>query len=84
MQEYGEAGSDGAGQFDISFISAVDDKGSVLIADNGNDRLQVMSEQGECRVLQLHPQVSKPRSAVLLNNQLYVASSGKPSLYKYV
>ena len=62
-------------QFYRPIISDDDDDGSVLIADCYNDRLQVMSEQGEFSVLQLQPPVSKPRSAVLFNNHLYVMTS---------
>ena len=86
LQTYGTRGRGDAGQLDFPFISDDDDDGSVLIADGLNDRLQVMSEQGEFSVLQLQPPVSQPRSAVLFNNHLYVTSSalyGKKSLYKY-
>ena len=60
-----------------------DDDGSVLISDLLNDRLQVMSELGEFSVLQLQPQVSQPRSAILFDNQLYVISDKEKTVYKY-
>ena len=60
-----------------------DDDCSVLIVDWGNDRLQVMSEQGEFTVLQLQPPVSRPRSAVLFKNNLIVASIDKFQIHKY-
>ena len=60
------------GQFYRPIISDDDDDGSVLIADCHNDRLLVMSEQGEFSVLQLQPPVSQPLRAVMFNNQLYV------------
>ena len=74
LQTYGKQGCGDAGQLQCPFISDDDDDGSVLIADQGNNRLQVMSEQGEFSVLQLQPPVSEPRNAVLFNNQLYVMS----------
>ena len=86
LQTYGARGRGDAGQLNGPFICGDDDDGSVLIADLSNDRLQVMSEQGEFSVLQLQPPVSRPRSAVLFNNQLYVASSpaiGNSNLYRY-
>ena len=84
LQTYGTSERDGgAGQLNYPYICTDDDDGSVLIADRGNDRLQVMSEQGEFSVLQLQPPVSQPRGAVLFNNQLYVAKFGR-SLYKYL
>ena len=83
LQTYGVRGCDGAGQLDWPYISDDDDDGSVLITDCGNDRLQVMSEQGEFSVLQLQPPVSRPRSSVLFNKQLYVALWYYKLIYKY-
>ena len=84
LHTHGTRGSDDAGQLHCPYIGDDDDDGSVLIADWGNDRLQVMSEQGEFSVLQLQPPVSRPRSAVLFNNQLYVttARSFSANIYK--
>ena len=85
LQTYGTPGRSDVGQLDCPFISDDDDDGSVLIADCGNNRLQVMSEQGEFSALQLQPPVSRPRRAVLFNTQLYVVSSpciGNDSIYK--
>ena len=72
-----------AGYLAHPYISDDDDEGSVLIADTGNDKLKVMSEQGEFSVLQLQPPVSRPRSAVLFNNQLYVTSHNEKLIAKY-
>ena len=83
LQTYGTQGRGDAGQFDHPYISADDDDGSVLIVDQGNNRLQVMSEQGEFSVVQLQPTVSQPRSAVLFNNNLYVKSFIDKSIHKY-
>ena len=78
----------GPGRFDASGLAYIcddDDDGSVLIA-NWDDRLQVMSEQGEFSVLQLQPPVSAPRSAVLFNKQLFVtsASCDKARIHEYL
>ena len=87
LQAYGRRGTEHAGCLSYPYISDDDDDGSVLIADCGNNRLQVMSEQGEFNVLQLKPPVSVPRSAVLFNNQLYLTSgtafSHNDSICKY-
>ena len=53
LQTHGSYGSGDAGQFKYPYTCGDDDDGSVLIADYNNDRLQVMSEQGEFSVLQL-------------------------------
>ena len=83
LQTHGTRGSGAAGRLNDPFIS--DDDGSVLMPDLSNDRLQVMSEQGQFSVLQLQPSVSGPRSAVLFNNQLYVTSvsHGNIKISKY-
>ena len=83
LQTYDAHGNGDAGQLDGPYISDDDDDGSVLIADCGNNRLQVMSEQGEFSVLRLKPPVREPRSAVLWNNQLYVLSLRWKKVYKY-
>ena len=85
LQTYGTSGRDDASQLYCPYISDDDDDGSVLIADQYNDRLQVMSEQGEFSVLQLQPPAKWPRSAVLFNNQLYISSNslGDKRIYKY-
>ena len=81
LQTYGTTGRGDAGQLTYPYIS--DNDGCVLIADHYNDRLQVMSEQGEFSVLQLQPPVSRPRCAVLFGNQLYVTSEDGNAIYKY-
>ena len=83
LQTYGTRGRGGAGQLRRPYISDDDDDGSVLIADKFNNRLQVMSEQGEFSVLQLQPPISRPCSAVLFNNQLYVTSWDDAVITKY-
>ena len=64
-------------------VCDVDDDGRTLIVDIGNDRLQVMSEQGEFSVLQLQPPVTGPSAAVLLNDCLYLVSHYNRSIHKY-
>ena len=74
MQIHGPYRRGDTGQLSGPVISDNDDDGSVLIADHCRNGLQVMSEQGEFSVLQLQPPVSRPRSAVLWKDQLYVTS----------
>ena len=81
LQAYGRRLDHNAGGLSYPYISDDDDDDSVLIADQLNQRLQVMSEQGEFSVLQLKPPVSQPRSAVLFNNHLYVARPGELCRY---
>ena len=83
LQTYRTRRGGDAGRLCTSFISDNDDDGSVLIADWINDRLQVMSEQGEFSVPQLQPPVSGPSSAVLFNRHLYVTSIFDNHIHKY-
>ena len=55
--------------------SDVSDGGSVLIAEWGSSRLQVLSAQGDCSALQLVPPAQGPCSAVVFKQCLYVASA---------
>ena len=84
LQTHGERGRGNAGRLKYPYICTDDDDGSVLIADCQNNRLQVMSEQGEFSVLQLQPPVSQPRIAILFNNQLYMTSFWGQTLLKYI
>ena len=82
LHTYGKFGSVGAGCLDTPLIGDSDVAGCVLVADCNNDRLQVMSEQGQFFVLDLQPEVSKPLGAAIFNDHLYVASECK-TLHKY-
>ena len=83
LHTYGTWGNDYEGELDGSMICTDDDDGSVMIADHGNNRLQVMSEKGEFTVLQLQPPVTEPCSAVVFNDKLYVTSDDNKKIYKY-
>ena len=83
LQTYGKAGSCDAGRFKRPFLCSDDEDGRLLIAVCYNDRLKVMTEDGKFSLVQLQPQISGPRSAVLFNNQLYVASWGYTRLTKF-
>lgn len=60
-----------------------DDDGCVLIAGRSDDQLQVMTEQGELRTVEVQPPVLWPHSAVLLNNHLYVTSGNENTITKF-
>ena len=64
-------------QLDCPFICTSDSDGCVLLADSASHRLQVMSERGEFKSLQLQPQMTSPCSAALFYDDMYVASEGK-------
>ena len=83
LQAYGRPGSGDADRLDSPIICDVDTAGNVLIADCDNDRLQLMSEQGEFCVLDLQPHVSHPESAVIFNGYLYATAYNECAVYKY-
>ena len=83
LQAFSRPGSGDADRFNSPIICDVDTDGCVLIADCDNDRLQVMSEQGEFRVLDLQPHISQPESAVIFSGDLYVTSYKECTVYKY-
>ena len=80
---YETAGNDDDSKFAQPYIYDLDGEGNVLVADQGNQRLLVMSEQGEFSVLQLQQPVPRPRSAVLWKDCLYVTSDDTKTIYKY-
>ena len=65
------------------YICDVDDEGSVLIADQGNNKLKVMDKDGKFDDLKLEPDVIAPRNAVLYNGHIYVTSSYDNTIIKY-
>ena len=65
-----------------TFICDSDAYGNILIADENNHRLQVMSDCGQFTVLDLNPIATYTRSAVYHNGDLYVVV-GSNVLCKY-
>lgn len=85
LQTYGTEGNGDAGRLKFSrFCDYYDAGGSVLIADHGNNRLQVMTEQGEFSIVELQPSVTQPCGAALLDNHLYVTSHSNKAIRKYM
>lgn len=85
----GQGGAGGEGQqqqLHTPTICDQDADGSVLIANRGNDRVQVMSERGYFSSVHLQPAAVKPDSVVLFRNDLFVTSWSGDShvLSKYV
>ena len=55
----------------------------MLVADCGNDRLQVCDASGQWSVLDLQPPVKGPDSAAVIGNKLYVCSRDDLTLSVY-
>ena len=78
-----QAESPPAGELCGPYLCAVDSDESLLVADCGNDRLQVCDVSGQWSVLDLEPPVTTPNSAVVIDNKLYVCSSVDKTLSVY-
>ena len=57
-------------------LCQVDDEGSALMADWGNQRLQVMRADGAWSVVDLDQAVGGPQGAVWCSPSLYVVNNG--------
>ena len=74
-----------AGELSRPRLCAVDSEESMLVADRGNDRLQVCDVSGQWSVLDLQPPVKRPVRAAVIDNKLYVVcSSAERTLLVYV
>ena len=83
LRIYGTPGRGAAGHLYQPIVCHdVTDDDSVLIADRGNNRLQLMSDQGEFLLLSLQPVALEPVAAAIFNNCCYVAKKNK-TLTKY-
>ena len=72
----------GAGVLHGPRLCQVDAEGSVLVADSYNQRLQVMSADGTWSVVDLDDRtLSFPRTALWMNESLYVANYGTMARY---
>ena len=80
---YGTKGQGIDDRLDGPIICNDDDSGSVLIADRYNNRLQVMSQQGEFSIAVLKPSMECPVGAALFGSNLFVTSSAANAIYKY-
>ena len=78
-RESGDAGQ----QKSPTICNNISDDGSVLIADNANHRLHVISEQAEFIELRMKPLVRSPVSAAVLNDRLFVTSKDTRAIYTY-
>ena len=75
LQTHGKPGSGPAGELNYPRLCAVDSEESMLVADWGNDRLQVCDVSGQWSVLDLQPPVKRPSRAAVIDNKLYVVCS---------
>ena len=74
LQTHGKPGTGSAGELFGPELCAVDSEESFLVADLGNDRLQVCEDSGQWSVLDLQPPVDRPLRAAVIDNKLYVSS----------
>ena len=71
------------GQLNRACVSDADQYGNTLIVDKNNNRLQVMTEQGQFNVVTFDSSIAEPHWAVYFNGHLYVVSDNPCSVQKY-
>ena len=79
----GSEGYIAAGRLKNPFMCATDSAGTALIADFSTSRLQIMSARCRWSTVTLQPPVMHPRSALLLNDKLFVTDYSDNSLSIY-
>ena len=80
----GSCGDGAADQLSTPFICATDAAGAVLIADCDNNRLQLLTANGQWSLVQLQPHAVNPSGACIMNDTLYVNEYYKKSLHAYI
>ena len=83
LQTHGKRGSGPAGELSRPELCAVDSQESMLVADWGNDRLQVCDVSSQWTVLDLQPPLKGPNGAVFIDNKLYVCCTDDQTLSVY-
>ena len=79
----GRKGNGAAGELHGPCIGAADAAGTALISDFANNRLQLLSGNGQWSILQLQPRIEKPFGACLVNDTLYVNGWKEKSIHAY-
>ena len=83
QRSYGKKGGSSPGHLDDPIVCNDDDDGNLLVADYYNNRLQVMSQQGEFSIVALSPRPCYPAGAALHESSLFVTSRDKKTISKY-
>ena len=82
LATHGSQGCDQPGEMSFPYLCEQDDV-MTLVADECNDRLQVLDDAGQWKVVSLQPPVEAPRRALVLDDKLYVVSCAGNSLSLY-
>ena len=77
IKTIGKKGS-GPGEFDQPHGLAMDSKGRLFVADRGNNRVQILDQDG--KFIDQWPQFSRPSGIAIRNDILYVADSESGSV----
>ena len=83
INTYGDRGSEAAGDLNEPYLCQEDDEGAMLIADYGNDRIQVLDKWRSWSIVKMNTTVNGPNGAVYVNGTLYVVSLNDSKLYSY-
>ena len=77
IKTIGRKGS-GPGEFDAPHGLAIDSKGRLFVADRGNNRVQILDQDG--KFIDQWPQFSRPSGIAIRNDVLYTADSESGSV----
>ena len=78
--KHGRSGRGGAGELSFPHAAATDAHEYLLVCDNRNHRLQVMTHEGEWRLLKSDSEMKRPRVAIVVDRKVFVGG-GSESCY---
>ena len=83
LHTYGEKGSGPAGKLDNPRLCQSDSEDALLVADHGNDRLQLLDSRRTWNIINMDPAMKQPISTVYTDGKLYVVPFSENMLYAY-
>ena len=83
MGFWGSEGKGEAGELKYPILCMTGTGGAALIADESNNRLQVLGADHQWSILSLQPPVKEPISALFHRGRLLVTSASDKTIYVY-
>ena len=83
LATHGRYGSGGAGELYRPLAAVTDEQDQLLLCDEENYRLQLMTRDGEWRLLHTDEGIRYPTDAVLVNDKLFVVGNNPNKLYQF-
>ena len=80
---HGRTGRGGAGELCGPRAAVTDEQDQLLVCDEVNCRLQLMTRDGEWRLLHTDEEIGIPTDAALVNDKLFVVGCDPNKLYQF-